>query len=325
MNKQYKLIPIRYEDQHAIRQWRNEQIAILRQKEELTEEKQAWYFKNVVDALFEQDKPGQILFSFLENDQLIGYGGLVHIDWESRNAEVSFLTETKRNSDAKLFISDWCNYLEILKKLAKQELGFSKIYTYAYDIRPNLYTALDSSGFIEEARLKDHVVIDNEAKDVLIHSCFLDKLVFRFANQNDMMLYYHWANDEVVRANSYVQKEININEHKAWFEKKIEECVCAFYLFIMEGVAAGQVRIDVGNDETVIGISVDKNYRGKGLAVQMLKQACNHYLKTHPHQTIVAYIKESNIASYKSFELAGFKEPQKIMINNEKSFKLIRN
>ena len=173
-NEKYALRPIRDEDKYAIMQWRNEQIDILRQKQALTKEEQEQYFATTVAGLFTQLKPGQLLFSFLENNVLIGYGGLVHIDWESKNAEVSFITETKRNTNKRQFIDDWYNYLQILKPLAKEHLGFSKIYTYAYNIRPNLYPALLKSGFIEEARLKNHIAIKNKYYDVLIHSFFLN-------------------------------------------------------------------------------------------------------------------------------------------------------
>ena len=107
----YKLVAIRDEDKYAIMQWRNEQIDILRQKELLTKEKQEWYFKNIVDKLFEQIYPDQLLFSFLENDVLIGYGGLVHIDWLSKNGEISFITSTERNTSHSQFKEDWGNYL----------------------------------------------------------------------------------------------------------------------------------------------------------------------------------------------------------------------
>ncbi|GAK91039.1 putative ribosomal-protein-serine acetyltransferase [Nonlabens ulvanivorans] len=49
-----------------IMKWRNEQMYHLRQAEKLTEQSQDSYFKNVVSKLFEQEKPNQLLFSFLK-------------------------------------------------------------------------------------------------------------------------------------------------------------------------------------------------------------------------------------------------------------------
>ncbi|MFC7668495.1 hypothetical protein ACFQT0_14770 [Hymenobacter humi] len=64
----YRLIPIRYEDREPIRAWRNAQLEVLRQAEPLTAEQQDAYFQRVVLPLFEQEKPGQLLFSLLHHD-----------------------------------------------------------------------------------------------------------------------------------------------------------------------------------------------------------------------------------------------------------------
>lgn len=76
----YKIVPIRYEDRLQIMKWRNEQVYHLRQNKLLSIEDQEKYFMTVVDELFEQERPNQILFSYLEDDICIGYGGLVHIN-----------------------------------------------------------------------------------------------------------------------------------------------------------------------------------------------------------------------------------------------------
>lgn len=320
----YKLVPIRDEDKYAIMQWRNEQIEILRQKELLTKEQQELYFKNIVDKLFEQEKPNQLLFSFLENDILIGYGGLVHIDWESKNAEVSFLTETKRSIDHEQCIKDWSAYLKMLKKIAKEQICFNKIFTYAYDVRPWLYEALLNSGFIEEARLKTHIVINSRQYDVLIHSCFLNNLVCRMANQNDVMLYFQWANDEWVRKYSYDHGKISFENHIAWFQKKLESGKSFFYLFIKDGEFSGQVRIERNEDETIIGVSVDFIFRGLKLASKMVEQACSDFERKYPCETIVAYIKKDNFASLNSFIKADFIKKDEVIIKEQESYRLTR-
>ena len=97
----YTLVPIRHEDRFEIMNWRNEQIYHLRQAEPLTNEQQDWYFENVIANLFEQENPNQILFSFLKNGECIGYGGLVHINWIDKHAEISFIMNTE--SETKLF------------------------------------------------------------------------------------------------------------------------------------------------------------------------------------------------------------------------------
>ncbi|HTA63659.1 MAG TPA: GNAT family N-acetyltransferase [Bacteroidia bacterium] len=320
----YCLVPIRDEDKYSIMQWRNEQIDILRQKQPLTKEQQENYFATVIADLFKQEKPQQLLFSFLKGDVLIGYGGLVHIDWESKNAEISFITDTKRNIDKGQFISDWGNYLKILKEIAKEQLHFTKIYTYAYDLRPHLYDALLQCGLVEEARLKNHILVNGKNYDVLIHSCFLNELAYRMANENDLIQYYEWANDDEVRNNSFSSDKISLENHKNWFLSKLKSSCCSMYLFLYGGEAAGQVRIDKSNNETVIGISVDKQHRGKSLGIQMLCKSTNDYLSKYKNETIIAYVKETNIASLTIFTKAGFTNEGFVKKQGYNSYKLYK-
>tara|TARA_B110000503_G_scaffold72571_1_gene112167 strand:- start:7272 stop:7832 length:561 start_codon:yes stop_codon:yes gene_type:complete len=164
----FKIIPIRFEDRFDIMNWRNEQMYHLRQNKHLTIEDQDNYFTNIVHSLFKQEQPGQILFSYLENDVCIGYGGLVHINWIDKNAEISFIMNT--DTEIESFQKHWINYLLLIEKVAFEELKFHKIFTYAFDLRPHLYEALENSGFIKDARLKDHCLFDNRYLDVVIHS-----------------------------------------------------------------------------------------------------------------------------------------------------------
>lgn len=162
------ILPIRYSDRNLIMKWRNEQMYHLRQNELLTHDKQDKYFKEVINKLYDTDQPDQILFSYFYNNEFIGYGGIVHINWTDRNAEISFLINTDfENYDFELH---WSNFLKLIEIVAFEELNFHKIYTYAFDIRPNLYRILESSNFKNEARLIDHCFFIDKYIDVIIHS-----------------------------------------------------------------------------------------------------------------------------------------------------------
>ncbi len=320
---EYSLVSIRDEDKYEILKWRNAQIDILRQQKPLTNEIQENYFKTVVASLFEKEQPDQILWSFLQSGKLIGYGGLVHINWQYRTAEVSFLTETSRNTSKEQYISDWFNYLTILKKIVEQELNFISIYTYAYDLRPNLYVALEKAGFSETKRDKNAIEINGELKDVVIHTYNCSGLKMHSATIQDVDLYFEWANDEIVRKNSYQQEKVVYENHVNWFNNKLNSKDCYFYLFTdTNNTPVGQVRIDKSNNEVIIGISIDKSFRGQRLGDKMLIQSCNDYLKIHPKEEIVAYIKVENQSSYNIFKKAGFQLQGEVEISNTKSYKL---
>jgi RimJ/RimL family protein N-acetyltransferase len=170
----YKIVPIRDEDKYLIMQWRNEQMYHLRQKSLLTKEKQDRYFKEVISSLFEMNQPTQILFSYLKDDICIGYGGLVHINWNDSHGEISFLMDTKLEEN--YFEFHWVNYLKLIEKVAFLELNLHKIFTYAFDLRPKLYDALALSRYDETVRLKEHVLFEGKFIDVLIHSKFNDSI-----------------------------------------------------------------------------------------------------------------------------------------------------
>lgn len=175
-NNNFKLIPIRYEDRFDIMKWRNEQIYHLRQEKILTIEDQENYFINTVASLFEQEKPSQILFSFLKNNKFIGYGGLVHINWIDKNAEISFVMNTKLEKDN--FSEYWTAFLNLIEKIAFEELDMHKIFTYAFDLRPQIYPILVENKFQLEAIFKEHVFFKNQFIDVYQHMKLnsLDKL-----------------------------------------------------------------------------------------------------------------------------------------------------
>jgi polyhydroxyalkanoate synthesis repressor PhaR len=116
----------------------------------------------------QQDQPNQLLFSFLENNKCIGYGGLVHINWVNKNAEVSFIMQTEFEKER--FEEIWAAFLLLLEEVAFLDLKLVKIFTYAFDLRPKLYPVLILAGFNEESRLSDHCFFEGKYIDVVIHS-----------------------------------------------------------------------------------------------------------------------------------------------------------
>jgi hypothetical protein len=166
----FKIVPIRFEDRIDIMNWRNEQIYHLRQNKLITAEDQNNYFSNVVSKLFDTEQPNQILFSFLENGICVGYGGLVHINWVDKNAEISFIMETSLEKGR--FDEIWSIFLNLLEQVAFNDLKLKKIFTYAFDLRPQLYQIFENSGFNQEAELKKHCYFNHEFISVKIHSKF---------------------------------------------------------------------------------------------------------------------------------------------------------
>ncbi len=316
----FSIVPIRYEDRFEIMKWRNEQIYHLRQSEPLTEENQESYFKNVLTKLFDEEKPSQILFSYLKYGECIGYGGLVHINWIDRNAEISFIMKTEL--EEKEFRKHWSIYLELLEELAFRELNFHKLFTYAFDLRPHLYEAIEASGYIKEAVLKEHCFFEGSFKDVIIHSKINNTFSIRKLEERDKELVFEWENDPVTRANSFNSEPFQFNQHSIWFDSKLKDETAHYFVCKVGLKEVGLVRFDFDESKNtfIIGITVAPKYRGRKLAAPFLKKACNYFLSICNGQ-ITAYIKEENIASIKAFERAGFKFKSNETVQGVKSLR----
>ena len=168
--KEYRLVPIRYEDREPIRSWRNAQLEVLRQAAPLTAAQQENYFQRVVVPLFDQEQPGQLLFSLLHHGELVAYGGLVHISWPDRRAEVSFLADPNRAAEAKTYRSDFLVHLRLLGQAAFVGLKFNRLFTETFDIRPAHIAILEEAGFRLEGRLRQHVRLAPDTfADSLMH------------------------------------------------------------------------------------------------------------------------------------------------------------
>lgn len=129
------------------------------------------------------------------------------------------------------------------------------------------------------------------------------KIYLREANKSDCDLLFQWANEELVRKNSFNSDLIKYEEHVNWFENKLNLINCYMYIFYVDGMPAGHVRIDIENKIGLISYSLDKNYRGKGLAADMLNS-----LERKIHESdidierLVGYVKIDNLASRKIFK-----------------------
>jgi len=132
-------------------------------------------------------------------------------------------------------------------------------------------------------------------------------LAFRKANEFDELLTFNWVNDDLVRKNSYKSDIIKLEDHINWFKKAIKDKNLEFLIFFVDNNPIGQIRISrINENESLIGILVDINYRGKGYSTSMLKISSDYYLKLNCGCKILAYIKNENITSQKSFLNAGY-------------------
>lgn len=113
-------------------------------------------------------------------------------------------------------------------------------------------------------------------------------------------LLFKWTNDKEVRENSFTKDVIKYDEHVKWFNDKLNSPNCKIFIFYLDNVPVGQVRIDVDNHEAVISYSLDNNFRGKGLSAEMIG-LLEKNIDTNVNK-LIGYVKFSNVISQRVFE-----------------------
>lgn len=317
----YSIVPLRYEDRFSIMKWRNEQIYHLRQARPLTEDDQQRYFDNVVSKLYDNPKPDQILFSYLEKGVCIGYGGLVHINWIDHNGEISFIMDTRLESEH--FAEHWSNYLTMLKAVAFDDLGLHKIYTYAFDLRPHLYTMLEANGYKREATLKEHCLFNGEYKDVVLHSLWNDRYeVINYVDctreQNLDILALRNRDD--VRSWMVNPEVIPEENHFKFVESLKDNPNRLYYAIYKNGVLVGTYNLtNEGVGVWERGIIANPSTQGTGQTEKWERQI----LSSLPSEikAVSAKVKQDNVRSIKYHEKLGYKEQSR---DNEYIYYILR-
>lgn len=165
----YKISPVSPSHIESIRCWRNDQMDVLRQAEIISSEHQCDYFSKNIWPTMEHNQPSNILVGFLYDEILIGYGGLVHIAWEHRRAEISFLLETSRSLHESTYAKDFNVFLQLIQSMAFEDLDLHRLFAETYSNRYQHIKILEEAGFKLEGILHQHVLIKGIYLNSLIH------------------------------------------------------------------------------------------------------------------------------------------------------------
>ncbi len=172
----YSVTCIQPEHIQTIRVWRNEQIDVLRQAAPLSPDQQERYYAAKIWPTMEDSQPDNILLSYFLNGTHIGYGGLVHVSWENRRAEVSFLVAPPRAMVEETYEADFSSFLKLMKILAFDDLGLNRLCTETYSFRFQTISILEGAGFRHEGTLRQHVIKHGTAVDSVMHGCLAAEL-----------------------------------------------------------------------------------------------------------------------------------------------------
>lgn len=142
-------------------------------------------------------------------------------------------------------------------------------------------------------------------------------LKLRPIESSDMLTILAWSNDPETRKQSFNSSPISVEEHKAWFSRKLMEIAsnqCFFYILENDNIPVGSIRLDSVTDTEstyIISYMISPAHRGFGFGSQIIKSL----IELLDEGSIIpkpiylnAYVKSSNIFSQRCFQKLNFKE-----------------
>ena len=212
----------------------------------------------------------------------------------------------------------------MLKELAFNDLGLHKIYTYAFDLRPHLYTMLEANGFYREATYKEHCYFDGQYKDVVIHS-ILNK-TYQVINYVDCT---HEQQMEILNLRNLddvrkwmVNPEVIPEENHFKFVETLKGNPNRLYFAVYKrGELVGTYNLT--KEEEGIwerGIIANPSTQGKGETERWERQILSD-LPQHGIKALTAKVKQDNPRSIRYHEKLGYREQSR---DNEYIYYILR-
>lgn len=135
------------------------------------------------------------------------------------------------------------------------------------------------------------------------------KIYLRFVEKEDKETILNWRNDPITIDSSITTGKVNSLEHNAWFNNKIKDINTHLFIIINEFFEkVGIIFFNKKDNQAIISINLNPNFRGKGYGTISLFKAISQYFDNFPIDNIIAEIKENNQISLKLFQRVGFKE-----------------
>ena len=140
----------------------------------------------------------------------------------------------------------------------------------------------------------------------------------------DCRTVYRWATDPHVREVSFSRGSIGWDEHRHWFLSKIAD-PDVFYCIVTgrDEKPVGQVRFDIRNGEATISVTIGARNRGKGMGAAAIERSSRCFFNSTGVNTIHAFVKRGNPASYRAFLKAGFECRDEIRVGDDPAYHLV--
>lgn len=156
----------------------------------------------------------------------------------------------------------------------------------------NSATLVDGAGATKVAR-------------ILLTARPLDMRLATIADEQDL---YQWRNHPKIRAVSFNQETITLEQHTKWFRNTLSDPQRLLLIGLLKESPVGVVKFDIDGNSAEVSIYLIQDHHYKGLGQSLLSSA-EQWLKTNKENisVIKANVIEENSISQKFFTHAGYK------------------
>ena len=162
----------------------------------------------------------------------------------------------------------------------------------------------------EEAKITNEAKHDDNLNDFETDSFYIMSDVYlRKAIYSDIDILYEWANNSATRANAFNTSPIQFDDHKKWFQKKLDSENVLIFIYCNGKENIGQIRFDIENDTATIDYTIAPSMRNKGSGYKMMALAETKIRFEYPKiRILVGKVKDENIASQNIFKKLNYRE-----------------
>jgi UDP-2,4-diacetamido-2,4,6-trideoxy-beta-L-altropyranose hydrolase len=189
----------------------------------------------------------------------------------------------------------------------------------------DLKTIIDAGDFSSKAlanafsekhsfQFKRHVIDGlslDRIRKILVRLVQSNSMKLQRATEKDLIRTYLWATDAQVRRFSFQQHDISLEEHTLWFNRKLHDPNCFYYLLRSDDRFIGSIRFDLQQGDAMISYLLDPLEQGKGLGIFILKIGIEQFLSENYNaqfNQFVGAVLPDNKSSIHIFEQLGFQK-----------------
>lgn len=134
-------------------------------------------------------------------------------------------------------------------------------------------------------------------------------ITVRKAGQSDCDSIYEWRNAEETRRHIFDKRVIPIEDHRSWFQNTLTNHDRILLIGEISGRPVGVLRYDFTADQALISVYLVPGGQGQGVGTELIRCGSRWLKENHPEINAVnAEIMNSNVASLRAFEQAGYQE-----------------